>query len=176
MQNDPSTSILKINDFTGDAIFQNRREIQELEEWRLSSWKCREMTRSSKNWRLPSNSFFHKKKSCDFHFSVSYFKYEKRSASLRRLRCLWRFSNPEKINVNFGFRPMKGNQDNFGFWIPGTVFQNLSLKFGFWISIVRGIPDSLSCIPDSKAQDSRFHDPNFLGFWNPDSLTWGDWI
>lgn len=62
MQNDSSTAILKINDFTGDPIFQNQREIQELEEWCLSSWKCREMTRSSKNWRLPSNLFFHKKK------------------------------------------------------------------------------------------------------------------
>ena len=29
------------------------------------------------------------------------------------------------------------------------------------IQIVRGIPDSLSCIPDSKAQGFRFHRPTF---------------
>ena len=29
-------------------------------------------------------------------------------------------------------------------------------------------------IPDSKAQDSGFHKQKFPGFWNPDSLTWGD--
>ena len=55
----------------------------------------------------------------------------------------------------------------------------------FWIPIVRGISDSLSCIPDSHALDSGFHNPNLsdsgfykqkiLGFWNPSSLTtWGD--
>ena len=32
------------------------------------------------------------------------------------------------------------------------------------IQIVRGIPDSLSCIPDSKAQDFRFHRPTFHAF------------
>ena len=32
---------------------------------------------------------------------------------------------------------------------------------GFWIPIVSGILDSLSCIPDSKAQDSGFHIPEF---------------
>ena len=31
-----------------------------------------------------------------------------------------------------------------GFRIPGTGFQSLSVELGFWISIVRGIPDSLS--------------------------------
>ena len=37
-----------------------------------------------------------------------------------------------------------------------------------------GIPDSLSCVPDSKAQDSGFHEQNFPGFQNPLSLIWGD--
>ena len=37
-----------------------------------------------------------------------------------------------------------------------TGFQSLSAKLGFWIPIVSGIPDSLSCIPDSKVQDFRF--------------------
>ena len=38
----------------------------------------------------------------------------------------------------------------------------------------RGIPDSLSCIPDSKAQESGFHKQNFPWFQNPHFLTWGD--
>ena len=33
-------------------------------------------------------------------------------------------------------------------------FQYLSVEFGFRIQIVSGIPDSLSCILDSKGQDS----------------------
>ena len=48
-------------------------------------------------------------------------------------------------------------------------------------------PDSLSCIPDSKAQDSNstgkmfpdfgVHKQKFPGFWNPNSLTLGDtWV
>ena len=38
-----------------------------------------------------------------------------------------------------------------------------------WIldSILSRIPDSLSCIPDSKAQDSGFHEQNFPGFRIP---------
>ena len=57
--------------------------------------------------------------------------------------------------------------DSLGFWIPhcglqipGTGFQSLSVELGFWIPIISGIPDSLSCIPDSKTQDFRFHKPN----------------
>ena len=34
-----------------------------------------------------------------------------------------------------------------------------------------GIPDSLSWIPDSKAQDCGFHEQNFPGFRNPYYLT-----
>ena len=37
----------------------------------------------------------------------------------------------------------------------------MSVELEFWIPIVSGIPDSLSCIPDSKAQDSRFHQQKF---------------
>ena len=36
-----------------------------------------------------------------------------------------------------------------------------SVEFGFLIPIVNGIPDFLSCIPDSKAKDSGF--PYFGG-------------
>ena len=46
-----------------------------------------------------------------------------------------------------------------GFRITGTVFQSLSVKLGLWFSIVSRIPDSLSCILDSKAQDSGFRIP-----------------
>ena len=35
------------------------------------------------------------------------------------------------------------------------------MKFGFLIPIVSGIPDSLSCLPDSKAQDSGCHKQRF---------------
>ena len=42
------------------------------------------------------------------------------------------------------------------------------MKLGFWISILSRIPDSWSCIPDSKAQDSGLHKQNFLRFLNPD--------
>ena len=58
----------------------------------------------------------------------------------------------------------------------------MSLKLGFWIPILKRIPDSLSYISDSKARhsafqkqifpDSEFHQQKFLGFRNLDSLIW----
>lgn len=42
---------------------------------------------------------------------------------------------------------------DFTYWIPDP----LSLELGFWILIAGEITDSLSSIPDSKAQDSGFH-------------------
>ena len=48
-------------------------------------------------------------------------------------------------------------------------FQALDSRFfvsGTWTR------DSLSCIPDSKAQDSGFHKQKFLAFRNPDYLTY----
>ena len=47
---------------------------------------------------------------------------------------------------------------------PRRGFQVLELAFGF--PVVSGVPDSLSCIPDSKAQDPSLYKQNF-----PDSLT-----
>ena len=41
-------------------------------------------------------------------------------------------------------------------WIPRRGSDSLSVELGFRIPIVSGIPDSLSCFPDSKAQDSGF--------------------
>ena len=64
------------------------------------------------------------------------------------------------------FASGKGIKDSLGFWIPhcgfripGTLFQYLSVELGFWIPIVSGIPDFVSCIPDSKSKilpDSGF--------------------
>ena len=44
---------------------------------------------------------------------------------------------------------------------------SLSVELGFWIPIVRGFR-----VP--WAQDSGFHKKKIPGFWNPDTLTWGD--
>ena len=60
-----------------------------------------------------------------------------------------------------------------GFQISGSGLKSLSVQLEFWISIVSGIQVFLSCIPDSKAQDSTLHRQSFPGFRNPDSLT--DW-
>ena len=75
-------------------------------------------------------------------------------------------------------RLMRGIQDSLGFWIPRRGFRisgigshYFSVQFGFWIPIVSGIPDSLSCIPDSKAQDSEFRKQKI--FRIPESLKWG---
>ena len=66
----------------------------------------------------------------------------------------------------------------------GTGFQSLTVELGFCIAIFRRVADSLSCIPDFKGQDSGFyeqilpdsgfHKQKFLGFRNPESLTWGE--
>ena len=37
-----------------------------------------------------------------------------------------------------------------GFRILGTGFQSLSVELGFWIQIVKEVPDSLSCDPNFK--------------------------
>ena len=73
--------------------------------------------------------------------------------------------------------PCKRIQHNLGFWIPrrgliripGTGFWSLLEELGVRIPIVSGIPESLSWIPYSKAQDFRFHQKNFsqLGFHKP---------
>ena len=57
-------------------------------------------------------------------------------------------------------------------WIPDNSceFQCLSVELGFWIPIVSLIPESMSCLPDSKAKDSGFR-KKFPGFRNLDSLT-----
>ena len=83
--------------------------------------------------------------------------------------------------------PCKGIQDSLGFWIPrcgfripGTWFLYLSVEHGFWILIISGIANSLSCNPDSKTEIQkqnflwfRIPQAKFPGFRNPDSLAWG---
>ena len=56
-----------------------------------------------------------------------------------------------------GREPSLASPDIMGSRIPGTGFQSLSVECGFWIPIVSGTLDSFSCIPESKAQDFRFH-------------------
>ena len=57
------------------------------------------------------------------------------------------------------------------FQVPFAGFQFLLVELGFWISIISGILDSLSHIPDSKVQDSVSNKHKFPGFCNLDSLT-----
>ena len=60
-------------------------------------------------------------------------------------------------------------------WIPDSGFQVLDSSLCQRNLVVSGIPDSLSCIPDSKAQDSGFDKRNkFLGFRYLYFLTWGE--
>ena len=65
--------------------------------------------------------------------------------------------------------------------VMDSGFQSLQVELAFWILIVSGIPDCLSCIPYSKTQDSGFFSDllifckqKFPGFRNLDSLTWGE--
>ena len=62
--------------------------------------------------------------------------------------------------------PCKEIQDSLGFHAVQDSWFSVFVS-GTWI------PDSLSCIPDCKAQDSGFHLNILLdlGFQNPDSLT-----
>ena len=59
-------------------------------------------------------------------------------------------------------------------WIPDSRYSVPVFVSRTWIpiSIVSGIPDSLSCIPDSKVQHFGFHKQNFPGFRSPQA--WGE--
>jgi len=64
--------------------------------------------------------------------------------------------------------PCKGFQDSLGIWIPRNGFwipDFLSVELKFQIPFISGIPDSLSCILDSKAKDLGFHKQKFPRFW-----------
>ena len=72
-----------------------------------------------------------------------------------------RFSQAEIHAVHSGFRVLDSR-----FFVIGTWTQH-SIHYP-------GIPDSLSWIPNSKAQDSRFYKEKIPGFRNLDCLTWGE--
>ena len=59
-----------------------------------------------------------------------------------------------KISINNILGPCKGIQDTPGFWIARHGFR-IFVEQVFWIPIVSGIPDSLSCIVDSKSPGLR---------------------
>ena len=69
---------------------------------------------------------------------------------------------------------------DYRYWIPDL----LSVKNGFWTPIGSGIPDSLSWIPDSKIQDSEYHNkkkiPGFrirqatIRFLLESGFSWGE--
>ena len=66
----------------------------------------------------------------------------------------------EQICANPFFRPLvlPFRILRLRFRIPGNEFPvSLIVELGFWILIVSRIPDSLSCIPDSKTQGCGFH-------------------
>ena len=76
------------------------------------------------------------------------------------------------------FSPCKGIQESLGLlswildstpWFPDSRHSQWNLDYG--LQTFR-ILDSLSCIPDTKAQDSGVHVKKFSRFWNRDSLTW----
>ena len=48
------------------------------------------------------------------------------------------------------------------------------MELGLWSPVVSEIPDFLSCIPDSKDQDSGLRKQKCPGFQNSDSLTCGE--
>lgn len=86
---------------------------------------------------------------------------------------LWSpFHNIEKSGVSKTW----GQIAVLGLYVRGSVYQakggaaisvfqvldSLSVKFGFLIPVSSGIPTSIWCIPESKAQDSGFQGKNWL--------------
>ena len=63
-----------------------------------------------------------------------------------------------KTILNPGFHAVDS-----GFQLLDSSLWSLPVELGFWIPIVCGIPDSLSCIPDYKAQKIFFQIPE-IGF------------
>ena len=100
----------------------------------------------------------------------------------------WPECKPEGSTISlFGKQestPYKGIQDSLGFWIPhrgfripGTGFQYLSVELGFWIPIVTGIANSLSCNSGFQSPGFRIPQAKFFRILDstsknlPDSLT-----
>ena len=64
------------------------------------------------------------------------------------------------FSFEYTIAPWEGIQNSLGFWIPCRGYRSLGI--GFQIRSISGIPNSLNCIPDSKAQDSRRCGKSFL--------------
>lgn len=60
------------------------------------------------------------------------------------------------------------------FQVLGSNISQRNLDSGFQWLVGLIIPESLSYIPDSEAQDSRFQQQNFSGFRKPHSVKWGE--
>ena len=72
----------------------------------------------------------------------------------------------QKLNFIKKLPDLRESKKSVEFWIPSRGI--LTFVGGTWI------PDSLSCILDSRAQDSGFHKQKFHGFRNLDSLMWSE--
>ena len=99
---------------------------------------------------------------------------------VNKRRKIFRFKPSAAEKKQHANSPCSVIQDSLGLWIPrlgfrnpGTVFQSLSVDYGFQVFIVRGILDSLSGIPNSKAQDSEFQKKIFPRDWIPQEQTTG---
>ena len=97
-------------------------------------------------------------------------------------RCIWKIGT-SVVNVDYIFnmwslwsphvRESKALLDS-GFHAVDSGFhlldsRSFSVELGFRIRIVSGIPDSYTCIPNSKAQDSGFHKQKFPRFRIPNA-------
>ena len=78
------------------------------------------------------------------------------------LRLASQRNNVREEGIKVIFIPCRGIQDSLVFWIPRRGYPDSRYWIPVFVSGTCGIPDSLSCFPDSKAQDSRFHKQNFL--------------
>ena len=85
------------------------------------------------------------------------------------LRLASQRNNVREEGIKVIFVPCRGIQDSLVFWIPRRGYPDsrywipvCQWNLDFWIPIASGIPDPLSCFPDSKAQDSGLHKQSFL--------------
>ena len=82
------------------------------------------------------------------------------------VKCGLLFFHTTKLKTIFDCG-LEAVDSGFQDWIPDSVI----VEKGFRILFITGIPDSLSCILESKARDSGIHEPKFAPFQNPEYLT-----
>ena len=102
----------------------------------------------------------------------------------QRLFTGWAKRDSAPVYIRFLVPSKEIRQDSLGLRIRSTGYRILCQWYLDWIPIGRGIPGSLSCIPDSNAKDSGFRGKNVLdsgfhmqkfpGFQNSDSHTRGE--